>query len=126
MNFGHQLIQLCHRPGIDTIGVDVAGYLVQVVGHINKNSPLISRLVAHVGHFLPQAAQAAEITRRVTVSKSIVEYGLLLGWRDTEGDVFRAVRPFLSFTGLVMNRCRRIIVSFHYLLFLQDDNCDIT
>ena len=126
MNFGHQLLQLRHRPWIDTLGVEVTGYLVQIVGHIDKNTSLSSRLVAHVGHFLPQAAQAAEIARRVAVSKRVVEYGLLLGRRDTEGDVFRAVRPFLSFTGLVMNRCQRIIVSFHYLLFLQDDNCDIT
>ena len=126
MNFSHQLFQLRHRPRIDTLGVEVAGYLVQIVGHIDKNSPLSSRLIAHICDLLSQAAQAAEIARRVAVSKRVVENGLLLGWRDTEGDVFRAVRPFLSFTGLVMNRCRRIIVSFHYLLFLQDDNCDIT
>ena len=59
MNFSHQLLQLCHRPGVGSFGVEMAGYLVQVVGHINKKSPLSSRLVTQVGHFLPQSAQAA-------------------------------------------------------------------
>ena len=106
MNFGHQLLQLHHRPWIDTLGVEVTGYLVQIVGHIDKNTSLSSRLVAHICDLLSQAAQAAEIARRVAVSKRVVEYGLLLGWRDTEGDVFRAVRPFLSLARLVMSLCR--------------------
>ena len=87
MNFSHQLFQLRHRLRIDTLGVEVAGYLVQIVGHIDKNSPLSSRLIAHICDLLSQAAQAAEIARRVAVSKRVVENGLLLSWRDTKGEV---------------------------------------